>query len=176
MKKRNESAPEPAPTTLESAIEALGSKNAATREKARETLIALGHVAVIPLLHKLDESEEHVRWEAAKALQGIADPASADALAEALGDESAGVRWTAGEALIAIGWEGAKHVLLTLLRKSDSTALCTAAHHVLSHFAKHKSGEFLKPVLERLEGAEPAVSVPLAALTALGNLRKSGPA
>jgi HEAT repeat protein len=172
MKKTNESAAE----TVEPLIDALRSKNVAEREKARVKLIALGHAAVIPLLHKLEDHDEHVRWEAAKALEGIADPASAAALAEAMDDESAGVRWTAGEALIAIGWEGAKQVLVTLLRKSGSTALCTSAHHVLSHFARQKSGEFLKPVLERLQGVEPAVSVPLAALAALGNLRKSSPA
>jgi HEAT repeat protein len=162
-------------TTVETIIDALRSKNVAEREKAREKLIALGHAAVIPLLHKLKDPDEHVRWEAAKVLQAIADPASADALADALHDESAGVRWTAGEALIGIGWEGCKQVLVALLRKSDSTALCTAAHHVLSHFAKMKSGEFLKPVLDRLQGAEPAVSVPPAALTALAHLRKLGP-
>ncbi len=162
-------------TTVESTIDALRSKHVAEREKAREKLIALGHAAVIPLLHKLTDPDEHVRWEAAKVLEGIADPASADALADALHDESAGVRWTAGEALIAIGWEGCKQVLVALLRKSDSTVLCTAAHHVLSHFAKTKSGECLKPVLDRLQGAEPAVSVPPAALTALGHLRKTHP-
>lgn len=174
MKKTNESAAEADQRTAESLIDALLSKNAAEREQARTKLIALGHAALIPLLHKLNDPHEHVRWEAAKVLQGIADPAAVDALAETLDDESAGVRWTAGEALIAIGWEGVKQVLVVLLRKSDSTSLCTAAHHVLSHFAKQKSGEFLKPVLERLEGAEPAVSVPLTALTALQELRTLG--
>jgi HEAT repeat protein len=174
MKKTNEDE-ESQQRPLESLISAFQSKSAPEREQAREKLIALGHAAVIPLLHSLNDANEHVRWEAAKALAGIADPAAAEALAEALNDESAGVRWTAGEALIVIGWEGAKQVLVSLLRKSDSTSLCTAAHHVLSHFARQQSGEFLKPVLERLQGVEPAVSVPLAALTALGHLRKSDP-
>jgi HEAT repeat protein len=186
MKKTNESAADTGQKdagqkdtgqkTVEPLIDALRSKNAAERGKAREQLIALGHAAVIPLLHSLRDRDEHVRWEAAKALNGIADPAAAAALAEALDDENAGVRWTAGEGLIAIGWEGAKQVLVTLLRKSDSNSLCIGAHHVLSHFAKQKSGDFLKPVLERLQGAEPAVSVPLAALAALGHLRKPSPA
>jgi HEAT repeat protein len=176
MSNANESASGTEQNTAESLIHALKSKNVAEREKTRAKLIALGHVAVIPLLHKLVDADEHVRWEAAKALEGIADPASAAALAEALNDENAGVRWSAGQALIAIGWEGAKQVLVALLRKSDSTSLCTSAHHVLSHFAKQKSGEFLKPVLERLHGAEPAVSVPLAALSALGHLQGPRPA
>jgi HEAT repeat protein len=173
MKNFDASVPETDQKSVEALVDALRSKNVAERAKTRQKLVALGHVAVLPLLRRLGDPDEHVRWEAAKALAEIADPAAADALAEAMNDESAGVRWTAGEALIAIGWEGAKQVLVTLLRKSDSTSLCTAAHHVLSHFARHKSGEFLKPVLDRLEGVEPAVSVPLAALTALGQLRES---
>ena len=173
MKKSDESVSEANQKSAEALVTALRSKSVAEREATREKLIALGHAAVIPLLHGLDDSNEHVRWEAAKALGGIADPAAVDALTEALNDESDSVRWAAGEALTAIGWEGAKQVLVTLLRKSDSNAVCTAAHHVLSHFAKNKSGEFLKPVLERLEGEEPAVRVPLAALTALAHLRAS---
>jgi HEAT repeat protein len=169
----NASNPESSSSAVEPLIVALKSKSAAEREKAREQLIEAGHAALIPLLHCLSDDNEHVRWEAAKALEGIADPAAADALAEALNDESAGIRWTAGEALIAIGWEGVRQVLLNLLRKSDSTALCTSAHHVLSHFAKHRTGEFLKPVLERLEGVQPGVSVPIAALNALGHIRRS---
>jgi HEAT repeat protein len=159
--------------SAEALVKALRSKSVTEREATREQLIALGNAAVIPLLHGLDDSNEHVRWEAAKALGGIADPAAVDALTEALNDESDGVRWAAGEALIAIGWDGVKQVLVTLLRKSDSNAVCTAAHHVLSHFAKQKTGEYLKPVLERLDGEEPAVRVPLAALTALAHLRAS---
>ncbi len=169
----NASNPESSSSAVEPLIAALKSKNAAERGHAREQLVEVGPTALIPLLHCLSDDNEHVRWEAAKALEGIADPAAADALAEALNDESAGVRWTAGEALITIGWEGVRQVLLNLLRKSDSTALCTSAHHVLSHFAKHRSGEFLKPVLDRLEGVEPGVSVPIAALNALGHIRRS---
>jgi HEAT repeat protein len=173
MNEMNASDPNSGHEVVAPLIAALRSKNAAERERARGQLIEVGHAALIPLLHCLSDDHEHVRWEAAKALEGIADPAASDALAESLNDESAGVRWIAGEALIAIGWEGVRQVLVALLRRSDSTALCTSAHHVLSHFAKHRSGEFLKPVLDRLEGAEPGVSVPLAALTALGHLRRS---
>jgi HEAT repeat protein len=161
--------------SVEALVAALGSKGAAEREQARVKLISLGHAAVIPLLHGLKDPQEHVRWEAAKALEAIADPAAAAALAEALDDESAGVRWTAGEALIVLGWEGAKQVLVSLLRRADSTTLCTAAHHVLSHFSKRPTGECLKPVLERLQGIEPGVGAPVAALTALGKLRESHP-
>jgi len=175
MKKTMTATLETEQKNIDALINVVRSKDASARAKAREELIELGHAAVIPLIRLLNDPDEHIRWEAAKALEGIADPASANALVDALDDESAGVRWTAGEALVAIGWEGVKQILVALLRRADSTALCTAAHHALSHFAKRRSGEFLRPVLERLEGPEPAVSVPLAALEALSHLRAWDP-
>ena len=156
-------------------VEGLASKRPAQREKTRKQIVKIGHAAVIPLLHKLTDPAEHVRWEAAKALAEIADPAAADALVDALGDGSSDVRWVAGEALIALGWEGAKHVLVRLLRQGDSTDFCCNAHQVLSVFAKRRSGRFLKPVLEGLRGYEPGVNAPPAALIALKSLRKAAP-
>ena len=88
----NASNPDSSSIAVEPLIVALKSKNAAEREKAREQLVEVGHEALIPLLRCLSDDNEHVRWEAAKALEGIADPAAADALAESLNDESAGVR------------------------------------------------------------------------------------
>ena len=61
------------------------------------------------------------------------------------------------------------------LRNADSNGVCAVAHHVLSNFAKRKSGQFLKPVVDCLQGYEPGVCVPPAALTALKSLRKSRP-
>ena len=78
----NASNPESSSKVVEPLIVALRSKNAAERERARGQLVEVGHAALIPLLHCLGDDNEHVRWEAAKALEGIADPAAADALAE----------------------------------------------------------------------------------------------
>jgi HEAT repeat protein len=175
VKKGTPPAPKKLDKLIASLIDGLGSKRPTDRKKSREKLVAVGHAAVVPLLHKLEDPVEHVRWEAAKVLQGIADPAAADALVESLEDPSEDVRWVAGEALIGLGWEGVKHVLIALLRKADSNSLCIGAHHVLARFAKRKSGRFLKPVLEGLHGFEPGVHTPLAALTALKSLRKAGP-
>ena len=160
---------------IASLVNGLGNKRPSARKKAREQLITIGHAAVIPLLHKLNDPIEHVRWEAAKTLQGIGDPVAADALADALADESDDVRWVAAQALIALGWDAAKQVLISLLRNAGSNGLCAGAHHVLSNFAKRKSGHFLKPVVDRLQEYEPGVCVPPAALTALKSLRKSRP-
>jgi len=82
-------------------------------------MVDIGHAAVIPLLHKSKDPAEHVRWEAAKALEAIGDPAAEDALVETLEDESDDVRWVAGEALIALGWVswGAQHGSTAMLMK-----------------------------------------------------------
>ena len=104
MKARNLRTTDTEQDLIASLVNGLRNKRPSAR-KAREQLIAIGHAAMIPLLHKLTDSTEHVRWEAAKTLQGIGDPAAADALAETLADESDDVRWVAGEALISLGWE-----------------------------------------------------------------------
>ena len=89
-------------------------------------MVDIGHAAVIPLLRTLKNPIEHVRWEAAKTLDAIGDPAAADALVEALDDASDDVRWVAAQALIALGWDAAKQVLISLLRNADSNGVCAA--------------------------------------------------
>jgi HEAT repeat protein len=175
MKKSASSAQTSQEQLIVSLIESLPSKSSAVREKSRKQLVDIGHAAVIPLLRTLKDPIEHVRWEAAKTLDAIGDPAAADALVEALDDASDDVRWVAAQALIALGWDAAKQVLISLLRNADSNGVCAGAHHVLSNFAKRKSGQFLKPVVNCLQGYEPGVCVPPAALTALKSLRKSRP-
>lgn len=152
-------------------VETLGSTSPIERERARKRLVAAGHEAVIPLLHKLKAPSEHVCWEAAKALSEIKDPASANALAETLDHASHDVRWLAAEGLIAVGSEGLKQTLIALLTKADSNGVRKGAHHVISHFAHRMSGEFLLPLLKLFDDFEPAVIVPLAALDALHKLQ-----
>jgi HEAT repeat protein len=105
MKKRTSSTRISRDRLIASLIEGLASKRPAVREKSRKQLVDIGHAAVIPLLRKLNDSTEHVRWESAKALDTIGDLAAADALVEALVDASDDVRWVADQALIALGWD-----------------------------------------------------------------------
>ena len=152
-------------------VETLGSTSPTEREHARKSLVAAGHEAVIPLLHKLKAPSDHVCWEAAKALSEIKDPASANALAETLDHASHDVRWLAAEGLIAIGSEGLKQTLVALLTKAKFNGVREGAHQVISHFAHRMSGKFLMPLLKRFDGFEPAVMVPPAALDALHELQ-----
>ena len=153
-----------------SLVETLGSTSPTERERARKRLVATGHEAVIPLLHKLKAPSDHVCWEVAKALSEIKDPASANALADTLEHANHDVRWLVAEGLIAVGSEGLKQTLIALLTKANSNAVREGAHHVISHFAHRVSGKFLVPLLKRFDDFEPAVMVPPAALDALHEL------
>ena len=65
--------------------------------------MVLGKPAVPSLIQLLSHRKPHVRWEAAKALGGIADPIAAFALVNAQKDRDGDVRWLAAEGLAALG-------------------------------------------------------------------------
>ena len=146
----------------------LGSKIAGQRRDARAALVQIGAGAVPALLSALDAPQQHVRWEAAKSLTDIAEPAAAERLITALGDKDPDVRWVVGVALIALG-RGAVKPLLTTLTKSDlRDSVYQGAHHVLHDVAKRTElTSVLEPVLKALAQPEPEVAVPLAATEVL---------
>ena len=140
------------------------------RMSAREALVAIGGPAVSALTEALVNPIRHVRWEAAKALGQIGDPAAAEALVRALEDEIFGVRWLAAEGLIAVGRQGLKPLLQALIHRSDSDWLRQGAHHVLHELARAGLEE-VRPVLAALEDIEPSIDVPPAARNALDALK-----
>jgi len=113
----------------------------------------------------LIDPRTHVRWEAAKALQAIADPVSAPALLHALEDENEDVRWVAAEGLIALGKIGLLTVLSGLMKRAGSVAYCSSAHHVLS--GCKTDANVITPVQAALEQLDSAVTAPPAAFAAL---------
>jgi hypothetical protein len=150
----------------------LGDENPAVREQSRSELIeAGGHDVTRALLTALIDPRTQVRWEAAKALQVIADPVAAPALMHVLDDEDVDVRWVAGEALIALGHVGLLTVLSGLMKRAGSIAFCTSAHHVLHEMKAY--GDSVTEVLESLEQSEPAVTAPPAAYKALTALSEA---
>lgn len=153
-------------------IASLDSSDPTKRERARRELEQMGSAAVIPLIDALKCTSSRVCWEAAKALAAIKDPAAANALADALDHDDHSVRWTAADALIALGAEGLKQTLVTLLTNARSYPLREAARHVISHFAHRFSGESLRPLLARFNAYEPAVALPPAALRVLHEMER----
>ena len=101
---------------------------------------------------------------------GYTIPQSAQALVRALEDELPGVRWLAGEGLIAMGREGLIPLFQALIRRSDSVRLRQSAHHILRALGGSGMGGHLVPVMEALEGPEPISALPVAAFNALKEL------
>lgn len=144
----------------------LADENAVVREQSRNELIQLGgHDVTRALVTALIDPRTQVRWEAAKALQVIADPVAAPALMHVLDDEDADVRWVAAEALIALGQIGLLTVLSGLMKRAGSIAFCKSAHNVLHEMNTY--GDSVAEVLKSLEHSEPAVTAPPAAYKAL---------
>ncbi len=148
----------------------LRSEDPVTREGACNALIALGGSAVPPLVDKLSDPHDHARREAARALSRIHDPSSAPALVLALEDELPGVRWLAGEGLIAMGRGGIVPLFRALISRSDSVRLRQGAHHVLRSLSVGEHGRQLALVMAALEGPEPISALPVAAFNALKEL------
>jgi len=158
------------PATVNSLVADLASNDGLLRVKARRSLVAIGGQAAGPLVEALTASNQWVRWEAAKALGQIGDPAAAQALVGALEDKMFDVRWLAAEGLIIIGRDSLSPLLQALLENSDSVWLREGAHHVLHDLAQQGFADILQPVLVALEDIDASVEVPLAAKTALRNL------
>ena len=125
-----------------------------------------------PLVKALADPNQWVRWEAAKALGQIGDPAAAQALVTALEDKMFDVRWLAAEGLIAMGRGALVPLLQALMERSDSTWTREGAHHVLHDLTGGDIKEILLPVLAALEDVEPSVEVPFVAKAALDKLTK----
>ena len=155
------------PTAVGTLVEKLGSSDRATREHARIALVSIGAPAVEALATALAGGSTRVRWEAAKCLRRINDPAGAAALVAALEDTHSGVRWIAADALSCLGRFGLAPLLRALMSRSDSPWLRSGAHHVLNALPGAEMQEKIRPVLAALNDIEPDLEVPVAAHEAL---------
>ena len=161
---------------LDPLINALHSKDGEERRQARLSLVSLKSEAVDPLLEMLHDPDHEVLWEAAKALGEIADPRSAPALVEILGDAGFDIRWLAAEGLIALGKAGLEPLLEALVIKADSVYLREGAHHVMYDLSHKGFRDQLAPVMDAIEGVDPEIEVreparkALQAIAGLGGL------
>ncbi len=170
-------------SSIEVLINSLSTRKDKLREGARHTLVAMGKPAISFLIKALKNKKALVRWEAAKALEEIADPETAPRLVAALENDDFDVRWLAAEGLIKMNIKGLKPLLEALERRGDSVLLREGAHHVFHDLAKGELRKYLIPVLASLEALEPgeevpwlarhdsAVEVPIAAREALEKLQ-----
>src|SRR5512143_691515 len=98
--------------TASQLVQRLSDENGITRAAACDAIVKIGRSMTPRLIQLLSSPDEQLRWEAAKALAAIADPASAPALVAALEDRSFGVRWLASSGLIALDREGLRPLLV----------------------------------------------------------------
>ena len=160
-----------AATTINSLIADFAKQDSVSPARARQQLVSIGKPAVPSLIEALTHDNKWVRWEAAKSLSQIGDPAAGTAMARALEDKVFGIRWLAAEGLIAMGPDGLPPLLQALIDRSDSSWLRDGAHHVLHDLARGDLRNILNPVLTAMEHPDPPVEVPLAAKAALEALQ-----
>jgi HEAT repeat protein len=157
---------------IASLIADLASEDGITRVRARRALADIGHTAVGPLVEALTSKKEWVRWEAAKTLAQIGDPAATRTLIDALSNSEFEIRWLAAEGLIHIGDRAIRPLLKELIGNSDSLFIREGAHHILRDLPETRYREILTPVLHALEDVEPSLEVAVAAKAALNAINK----
>lgn len=158
--------------TVSALVNDLGSQDGMVRVRARGALVTIGARAVSPLVAALGGKDAWQRWEAAKALCQIADPAAIKALISALEDDMFDVRWVAAEGLISIGYPALGPLLHELRKHPDALWLREGAHRIFHGLYREENKAVLSPVFKALEGPEPALEVPFAARTALEELEQ----
>ena len=102
---------------VELLISGLSDKDGIKRRRIRRELEKMGPEVTPYLVEALLKGDDRTRWEAAKTFIYLRDPKSADALADALMDESFEVQWLAAEALIELGPAAVKPLLLKLYQR-----------------------------------------------------------
>lgn len=152
---------------MESLIAELNCDDVIKCQKARRTLVEIGDDAVPSLVKALGSKKEWVRWEAAKALSQIGNPAATEPLIKALEDKEFGVRWIAADGLASIGKKAVIPLLRALIENPKSLWLREGAHHALHDMNRDDWDSILRPVMKALDDVEPSLAVPFAARKAL---------
>ena len=163
---------------IDTLVKQLSDKDGQVREKARLTLVDIGKEATLPLTALLNAKDQQTRWEAAKALGAIADPAAIPALIKALEDNIFDIRWLASEALVGY-WSGLYQAFTgkTEYARPDKLFFREEARHVFKYILRDnpKANELmviLKPVIDALNGSAASVEAPGVARTALEKLSR----
>jgi HEAT repeat protein len=143
-----------------------------TREVARWMLTSIGPEAVPDLVEQLKTDNKRCRWEAAKLLGEIHVRSAAEALVEALVDDSINVHWAASEALIKHGREAVLPLLEGLTRHFNSMRFRQGAYHILHSLEQaHQLDPHVQEVLDALRSMESSVRAPWAAERAIEYLK-----
>lgn len=154
-------------------VKQLSDRSGRVREKARNTLVLIGEAAVPSLLDLAGTRDKRTRWEVAKTLAAIADPASIPAQVRLLSDAESDIRWVAATGLIKLGPRVLPSVLQAVIDDPNSISLRRSVHHVLHDLAGENPvvEELVGPVMEVLGDTSPAGTIPPAADQALTRIQ-----
>lgn len=159
------------PATVPPLVEALADDRLVANA-AMEALVEIGAPAVPALIEAAQNDSEQVRWHATKALSQIGDERAAAVLVQALNDANSGVRWLAGEGLVAIGTEAIEPLLRELGNRSVGARFRQGTYHVLNKVeGKHETQTTWLRRLARRVRRVPSEDMPLLARQALDEWR-----
>ena len=106
-------------------------------------------------------AEPRLRWEAAKALTEIPEPAAIPGSIALLGERRSEIRWLAAVGLINLGTRSVPYVLEALTKQAGSREFQQGSHHVFNDLAARNTvlAEILGPVLEVLDSSSPDAGI-----------------
>ena len=155
-------------------IKQLSNSDSLIRMEARDILSCIGAPALPELLKILPDANTQLRWQIIKLLDNIKDPSTIPILLHELKDENAELRWAASNALINLRRELILPLLEALTHDFDSLWFRQSAHHILRVLKDNgKLTPAEEEVCKALEGIEPTITVPWAAIKALQELKKN---
>ncbi len=152
---------------IEDLVEQLRCDDGVVRIRARESLVEIGSAAVPAICKLADAEKDVVRWECAKTLSEIGDPASIDTLIRLLEDSEEGTRWDAAVGLIKVGKSTVVPLLRAIIHRSTDYTIIDGARHVVHEFIRTSWGAPLKPLYEALNSTSARESAPVEADKAL---------
>jgi hypothetical protein len=149
--------------------------NSRRRADAREKIVALGKAALPALLAALEDPSDHVRWQAAKALNELHEPETAPDLVRAMEDDDFGVRWLAAGGLAGMGTDCLDALLRGLMADFPSPRMREIGLHVLALLVDDgHDDETIEALIRSLRPGEPAAEAGWAAEKAWEHLRTGG--
>ncbi len=156
--------------TLEVIREHLYHPHKDVHKAAADALSNIGPEAIPVLKEAAEDTDDHIRWHAAKALQQIHDEGVIPIFISLLDDPNYGVRWLAIDGLSSLGEAVIPHILEVLAAGDTNLWFRQSALQVLSRVSGPGMRKILEELLDSLKHPESAGMVPLYARKALESI------
>jgi HEAT repeat protein len=139
---------------------------------AADALGSIGPGAIPVLKEATEDSDDHIRWHAAKALQQIHDERVVPIFISLLDDPNYGVRWLAVEGLASLGEAVVPPLLEKLSKEETNLWFRQSAFQVLNRVAGPELRKRLEKLMDSMKHPESAAMIPLYAKQALDAVSK----